>query len=116
MPVSDMLKGFFEKSPFARVGSEDWFFLQLWQIWPRLTHSQVSASARPVRYRKGHLWIGVENAVQLQEMRFHTEHLTNTINNHFNKKWIQKISLRVQAQQIKIKEQTIKELQKYNLK
>ena len=116
VPVSDMLKGFFEKSPFAREGSEPWFFFQLWQVWPRLDHAQVIPCARPVRYQKGHLWIGVQNAVQLQEMSFYTEHLKTAINNHFNKKWIRKISLSVHAHQIKMKEHIIKELQKYDLK
>ena len=119
--VSEMLKGFFLKSPFARPGSEEWFFLKAFQAWPEITKELKDLPFnRPVRYRKGHLFISVENACTLQEMKFYTEDIKNHIHNYFHKEgekkqWVKKITLTINPDLLKQKAHLVKHIKKYQL-
>lgn len=121
VPLSEMLKEFFLKSPFARPGSEEWLFLKLFKNWPKLTKELENLPfSQPVRLHKGNLFIHVENTCTLQEMKFYTEDIKNHIHDYFQKEGIKKqgvkkITLTLNPDLLKQKQYIVKHLSRYNL-
>ncbi len=119
--LSKMLKGFFLKSPFARPDSPEWLFLKLFQNWKDLTKELKDLPFnQPVRLHRGNLFIYVENACTLQEVKFHIEDIRQQIHNYLKaqgitKQKVKKITLTLNPDLLKQKSDIVKHLNRYHL-
>ena len=110
-PLSDILNHFFKE----QLGESDqWFAIELWRHWPRLTTQAILQQTKPVSYQKGRLVLWVANSVELQELSFHIEELKEKINTHFKKEWIRDIHFTLNKDILRKREQSMKFFQKRN--
>jgi len=63
--------------------------------WRRIVDSETAGHCRPLKIRRGVLWLEVENSAWLQQLRFQKHHLLETINATLKKSSLQDIKLKL---------------------
>ena len=96
--ASDVLQGLLKngKSPVGQSFTQ-W---KLWHQWEEILGDEIAKHSRPVGYKRGVLFVWVENSVRMQEMIFVVKSMITKINKSLGRNWVKRIQFTLDTKNV----------------